>query len=466
MAAKHWTLAGRLTRWTCAAALTPGLAVYLLGGIFLEWLATKEVEELIYEELHETGDALSEAADPVGSFSRICEELSVHHPATPLAWRLLDARSGRELGEWGVVSDFPAPTAIDATLHHGDGLFSRTEDFADGLRLQVCVDAGLSRDFVDRFWFVGGLLIAASSLVALFCSRLLSRNVSHLLEQVAADIRSSDRTSLVAREGAPDEIRSVVDELHAEMRRIREDSERARIFTTGLAHELRSPLQNLISQSEVALLRRRDVQEYETVISSQLDELMEFADAIDNLLTICASGSESRPAARERFDLGPEAELRLRRERARAVREEIDLSFSLEGDTRMSGNRESVLRGIRNVVGNALDWTPRGGRVRVGIVGESDRIVVTVEDSGPGVPEDQRERIFEAFVRGPARSGRRVGYGLGLAIARAAVVDHGGSIAVDASSLGGARFELTFPRSSHEPEAGVEAGAPLAGQIP
>jgi signal transduction histidine kinase len=182
-------------------------------------------------------------------------------------------------------------------------------------------------------------------------------------------------------------------------------------------------------------------------MASQLDELMELADAIDNLLAICARGGEPSPVAPEQFDVGKEAALRLGRESARAAREGITLDVHVEGDTEIAGNRESALRGIRNVVGNAIDWTPKSGRIEVSIVGEAKQVVVTVDDSGPGVPEDQRERIFETFVRGTARSGRRVGYGLGLAIARASVADHGGDIGIATSPLGGARFRLTFARA-------------------
>ena len=131
---------------------------------------------------------------------------------------------------------------------------------------------------------------------------------------------------------------------------------------------------------------------------------------------------------------------------AMRVADQVRRETSLHVFHAIESHREAVLRGVRNVVANALDWAPPAGRVRVSIRGDSDGIHVVVDDSGPGVPLEERARIFDPFVRGRIRQGRRIGYGLGLAIARSAVEAHGGTISVTESPLGGARFTMTLRR--------------------
>ncbi len=113
--------------------------------------------------------------------------------------------------------------------------------------------------------------------------------------------------------------------------------------------------------------------------------------------------------------------------------------------------REGPLRAMRNLTANAIEWSEPGSQVDVHVLGENGLVTVIVDDAGPGVPEDLRERIFEAFFRGPQAKGRRIGYGLGLAIVRAAVDSQGGTVEVGRSPLGGARFRMRLPRNMGQP---------------
>jgi signal transduction histidine kinase len=105
-----------------------------------------------------------------------------------------------------------------------------------------------------------------------------------------------------------------------------------------------------------------------------------------------------------------------------------------------------LLRALRNLAGNAIEWSPPGSRVQVQLEGKNGEVIVTVDDQGPGVPPELRTKIFEPFFTGPQQKGRRVGYGLGLAIVRAAAVEQGGTIEVGTSDAGGARFRLVLPK--------------------
>jgi two-component system heavy metal sensor histidine kinase CusS len=234
---------------------------------------------------------------------------------------------------------------------------------------------------------------------------------------------------------------------------LRREMAQAQIFTAGLAHELRSPVQNLVGTTEVALIAERSPAAYRDVLHSQLDELHELGNAIDNLISICSAGSARKSTAREAFDLGEEADIRLHRERALAERRGIAFDLRTSGDLRLSGDREAILRAVRNLVDNAIQWTEPGGRVDVALTGMPEEVRVLVDDTGPGVPHELRQRIFEPFFHRsaaarPGTGSKRIGYGLGLGMVRSALLNQGGDVEVDTSPGGGARFVALLPREA------------------
>ena len=98
-------------------------------------------------------------------------------------------------------------------------------------------------------------------------------------------------------------------------------------------------------------------------------------------------------------------------------------------------------------MGNAIGWSPEGSTVGICLEGDETAVTLTVDDQGPGIPKVERDRIFDAFYRGPGRDGQRAGYGLGLALTRVAVGRHEGTVEVSSSPSGGARFQVVLPRT-------------------
>jgi len=164
-------------------------------------------------------------------------------------------------------------------------------------------------------------------------------------------------------------------------------------------------------------------------------------------MTLVSLGQSGAARLDEAFDLGQEAQVRLRRERAHAERRGTTLELNEHGDLTIFGDREALWLVVSNLVANAIDYTPSGGKVRLDLEGQGERVRILVDDSGPGVSPDQREKIFEPFYRGPTSKGRRAGYGLGLSIVAKAVHTHGGTVVVETAPLGGARFRVDLPRN-------------------
>jgi len=245
----------------------------------------------------------------------------------------------------------------------------------------------------------------------------------------------------------PEEMGELAAALNAMLERIDTRLREMRTFTAGLAHELRSPLQNLVGETEVALMAPRPRDEYVRLLRSNLEELQDLSSAVGNLVTFCRT-SEPRPRepVLQPFDARDEAVLVLDGQARHAERLGVTLDLRASGDTAWLGDRESYLRVLRNLVDNATSCSPHGGTVAVVLRGDEHALSLVVEDEGPGVPEALRERIYDPFVTGRAREGRRGGYGLGLAICRTLVGEAGGTIRHEAREGGGTRFVVELPR--------------------
>lgn len=428
----------------------------MLGGLYLSRAIASQLDAWIDEELTEGLTRVGSGQARATELQAMVVRAAAEHPTMPMAWRATHA-DGRVIGAHGqrdLLTKFPESlTPGRPVVELGDGVLARAAAFADGGRLELLIDGSTQLDAARRYWMVAVLLFLALGTIAIVASNMMAKRVASMVRRVADQVGRSELASgdvMLRSEGAPEEILDVIEALRSELNRLREESTSIRVFTAGLAHELRSPIQNMTGETEVVLMRRRSVEEYETTLRSQLDEIRSFGDAVDNLLAICTA-REGVHGETEEFDLATEARLRLGRERTRAEREGVEFALCVQGQTRIAGDRESLLRSLRNVVSNAIDWTPPEGCVSLSIEGRSDEVVVTVDDDGPGIAVEERQRVFEPFARGrsPARS--RAGYGLGLAIAKAGVEGQGGRIEVGVSPSGGARFVMRLPRQSRVP---------------
>jgi len=388
----------------------------------------------------------------VEKFDEVVSQIAKLSP-DPLAWRVTNVAWQWTEHECGAVELFQevrgVPSEKNVTVRLPGGKRWRMEVLFDDLQVALLLDGAARFDRLRRYQAIAGAGLGVGVIAISLVGYMLMRSSAGLLRRVADSARAVQEP--VARvevdvTGAPDEIREVVDALHELLGNIHSAAERHRVLYASMAHELRAPIQNLMGATEVALLSKRDAESYRRVLVSNLEELRELGDAIDNLMTICAPRDPQKAPVFEDFDVVEEARLRLEREGSRAERAGVTLTIETRGDARMRGDRESVLRALRNLVANAIEWSPRGGHVHLEIACTDESIVATVDDAGPGVPVEQRERIFDPFYRGPSALGRRVGYGMGLAIVKDAATRHGGQIEIETSPQGGARFRLTLPR--------------------
>ena len=245
-----------------------------------------------------------------------------------------------------------------------------------------------------------------------------------------------------------DEIGSLVSTLNALLDRVELSMTAHRRFTADAAHELRTPMSRLRSELEIALRRNRSPEDYRAVLQSALDETVRLSGLTEALLTLARLDADPRAEA-DHTPPGVASEAldaECRRVQREASRRGVEVVArpSPPLEVRVPPRLLSLLLG--NLLDNAVKYSPPGGRVLAGLVELNGEMVVSVSDSGPGIPDAHLPRVFERFYRvDAARSGDLPGFGLGLSICQAIAQRYGGAIEVAPNPDGGTVVRARFP---------------------
>lgn len=266
--------------------------------------------------------------------------------------------------------------------------------------------------------------------------------ISRVRTQVAA--RQADDLSAVSAEGLPDEVRPLVQELNLLFGRVRTAFDAQQHFVADAAHELRSPLAAL--KLQVLSLERADNLEARQLAVTRLTAGIERATRlVEQLLVLArqeasaANGNQLQPVELDELvkrtlgDLAGVAQAR-----------KIDLGLHHLDAAAVAGQPDALIILLRNLVDNAIKYTPSGGRVDLDLRRQADKVSLAVEDSGPGISPEERERVFNRFYRVPGSEAG--GSGLGLAIIKAIAERHGATMRLEQSArLGGLGVVVEFP---------------------
>lgn len=239
--------------------------------------------------------------------------------------------------------------------------------------------------------------------------------------------------------GARDEIHRLATTMNAMLDRLEEAGLRQRRFVSDSSHELRSPLASLRQSAEVARAHPEALPDGE-LADVVLAETLRMQRLVDQMLLL-ARADEGRAADQRReVDVDDLA----RTEATRIRRDGLIVDTSRVDAGRVLGDEQALGQVVRNLLDNAARHAQ--SQIVLGLAREEDRVVLTVEDDGAGVPPEERERVFDRFVRlDEARARDDGGSGLGLAIVREISRAHGGEASVTDSGLGGARFVVDLP---------------------
>jgi heavy metal sensor kinase len=287
---------------------------------------------------------------------------------------------------------------------------------------------------------LGGLLaLGILALVAALVSRFVARPVAHM-SATAAAISASALTGRIDTSKAAGELRQLAETLNAAFDRLQATLEQQTRFTADASHELRTPLAILVSQIELALRKDRSAAEYRETIETCHRAALRMKSVVESLLTLARADAKELAIARERVDLKPLVEESVALLRPMAADQNVTVGVVAE-PCEVAGDRERLRDVVMNLVTNAIRYNRPNGRVDVALKGG----VLTVADTGVGIPERDRPHIFERFYRvDKARSREIGGTGLGLAITKWIVEAHGGSIAFTSREGEGTTFTVRF----------------------
>ena len=256
---------------------------------------------------------------------------------------------------------------------------------------------------------------------------------------------------------ADDEMHRLADTINTAFDRYDSAVQRLKRFVGDASHQLRTPLAAIRTMGEVAASRNRSAEEYRDAISDMLQELDRLRGVIEQLLALSRL---EHGALRGRFrTINASDVVTGVASLYSPVCEENGIAFEQRADAglQVNGIRELLTEMLANLVDNAIRHTPRSGSIRVGAQRRDNAIVLFVQDSGPGIPADMAERIFERFFQIPGSTGG--GAGLGLALSREIAALHGGTLTLINPGQKGALFEARFP-AYRPPAAPTGAASP------
>jgi two-component system OmpR family sensor kinase/two-component system sensor histidine kinase QseC len=264
------------------------------------------------------------------------------------------------------------------------------------------------------------------------------------LQRVAAEVKRREVTSLTPVETGPlpEEVAPLVHELNRLLARVDSALANQRAFIADAAHELRSPLTAV--RLQIQLLDRATDEAAAREARARLGEpIARATHMIEQLLTLARSEPRDVTGELKPVPLETPASEAISDAHALAQSRRIELELQAEPNAWIRGDAPALRTLVRNLVDNAVRYTPEGGKVEVHTRSTSSGATLEVLDSGPGIPEADRARAFDRFYRRAAAP--EGGSGLGLAIVKAIAERHGASIALDKASLGGLRVTVTFP---------------------
>jgi two-component system heavy metal sensor histidine kinase CusS len=318
---------------------------------------------------------------------------------------------------------------------------------ADPLTALLILDVTTHAHFFETLqrWFWIGLLISAIASAAL--GWVVARRGLAPLQQITQVIASMSARSLKERiplESVPPELQQLVASFNAMLARLDDAFVRLSNFSADIAHELRTPVSNLMTHTEVVLTKKRTIEDYQENLCSNLEDLKRMSRMIDDMLFLAKSDNGLITPENTRIEL-KELVTKLV-EYYHLLADEAGITITVSGSGAISGDRLMLDRAISNLLSNALRYTPAGERISVKIHTSGEAVSLTVENPGESISPDHLDKLFDRFYRAdPARrEGNPSNVGLGLAITRSIIEAHKGKIWCT-SENGITTFHMEFP---------------------
>jgi two-component system heavy metal sensor histidine kinase CusS len=318
--------------------------------------------------------------------------------------------------------------------------------------LQVAQDRAADEQFTRQF----GALLLAVLFAGILVSAMIAITVTKRgLRPLAKMTRSLKRvgpghlTERLAPAGWPRELQPMAAAFDEMLDRLEDSFTRLSQFSADLAHELRTPIANMLGEAEVTLTRIRTPAEYREVVESSAAECQRLSGIIDNLLFLARA--EAGSGAVQPALLDGRAAVQKVVTFYETIAEEHNVTITSTGAGNIWADPVLFGRAVSNLVENALRFTPPGGKIVISIVRRAAQCEVSVTDTGAGIAAEHIPRVFDRFYRADSSRSSQ-GTGLGLALVKSITTLHGGTTAISSEIGRGTTVTLTLPANS-SPEA-------------
>ena len=343
----------------------------------------------------------------------------------------------------------PATTAALAPAHWQSAQVTLPSPAPGGgtLTVQATMDPVHHTHFMAEFQRILFAYVALATLVSGLLGWLAARNGLSPLRAMKARAQAVSAHKLDERmpvDAVPVELADLAQSLNDMLVRLQADFERLSAFSSDLAHELRTPISNLLTETQVTLSQHRSVDDYRNALASNSEEFQRLARMVSDMLFLAKT--ENGLALPHTETIALDAEVAALYDFYEALAADRQLQMDMEGSAQIQGDRLMVRRALSNLLSNAIRHSPEHGRVQTSIRSTPHGTEVCVSNEGEAISPDALPRLFDRFYRADAarRHPASDGAGLGLAITRAIMQAHAGN--VTATSEGGTnRFVLMFP---------------------
>lgn len=463
-----WSIATRLTIWYAVSAF---LLVALATGL-LYWVLVSNVDreddQFLVDTMQIVRALIRERPNDIAALEQEVQWEGAARRYARVFIRVLDDRGSSLMETPGAGEIFKRhpvmPASADGDPGPGiDGVSAAGTPFRllaawapvgpDGAKrriVQIALDRTTERELLGRYrarlWGVLGLALFGATAAGYTIARRGLRPVGAITATAQA-IGSSTLDRRIPVEGLPNELSTLADTFNQMMSRLEEAFSRLTSLSVDLAHELRTPINNLRGEVEVALGKPRTSAEYREALGSLLEECVSLSEMIDALMFLARAENPETEIVRTAVDVSRELEAVSEFYEPAASEAGVGVEVSSAGGRLVASlDRALFQRAVSNLMTNAIRHTPTGGHVRLSAISSHTCLEVEIVDTGIGISPEHLSRISDRFYRAdPSRSARSGGLGLGLAIVKSVMKVHRGTMRVASEPGAGTRVTLTFP---------------------
>lgn len=451
----RWSITIRLTLlFSVAAAIIQAiLSIYLYSSLQHTFL--KNNRQFLLREMQVLNKIVQAQPSDVAHLA-VEQREGLDLPSGKYYSRVLDAQQR-------IISETPGMPAIlsaDKTVDHAQGssdqwihlaghksffVLSRTIPVqATQMTFQMALDTSSQTHRLTEYQrtllvvFMFGVLLSA--LAALFIARHGLKSLTTMATEVG-EIGALNLTKHLTVADYPAELAHLGLSFNHMLMRLNQSFEQLQQFSADLAHELRTPVNNLIGESEVALVQVRNNEEYQQLIASNLDEYHRLSQIIEALLFLARADNTEITAKKQSLNAAEQVGAVF--SYFEALAEEKKIKLRCTGNAVVFADMQLLRRVLSNLIHNAIKFVAEGGEVSVLIDATNAATVITIQDNGAGIAAEHLPKLFDRFYRTSA-SRTEHGTGLGLSIVKSIMTLHGGSVGIESMIGTGTAVKLSF----------------------